>query len=317
MTALVPKTPTVIAGVIFAFILTVVGILAPLVAPYDPKGSSILERNIPPGASIKYPLGTDFLGRDMLSRMIYGLRFPVILGGAAVLLGTISNLVLVGLGARSSVFKNTGQLPARGFLNYSLLSLAGLILLIGPFSGFFVLAILGSGLLTGALVVISFAAIPPLSLIYCSVRSKLPLLAIQEWSTSTGEVSPELPVRVACRECRVLLPITYSLAFLTALLLESQLSFLGLGVPPGEPSLGGMIAEGRDRLLTGWWISLLPLGVVSLTGVAFLAIVLPIRRVQKKPDLNIQPGPTVCPQCGSPTGAANNFCIECGTELTR
>ena len=312
MTAIVPKSPALIAGVIIALIMTLIGIFAPLVAPHDPREANLRERNISPGASTKYPLGTDHLGRDIMSRLIYSFRFPVILGGAAVLLGTISSLVLVGLGARNSVFKNTGQLPPRVFLNYSLLRITGLILLIGPFSGLFVVAILGSGLLTGALVVIPFAAIPLLSLIYWSARSKVALLA-----SSTGSHRELSPVRITLRECRILLPITYSLAFLMSLLLESPLSFLGVGVPPGEPSLGGMIAEGRSRLIDAWWISLLPLGVVALSVGAFLGIVLPIRRVQKQSDLSIQHGPTVCPQCGSPTAAASNFCIECGTELAR
>jgi len=216
----------------------------------------------------------------------------------ALLLGTVSSLVLAGLGARSSVFKNTGQLPSGGFLNYSLLRLAGLILLIGPPLGIFVVVILGSGLLTVALVVIPFAAIPPLSLIYWSVRSKSALLASQEGSTSTRENSPWLPVRVAFRECLVLLPVTYSLAFLIGMFLETDLSFLGLGLPPGDPSLGIMISEGRSVVFDVWWLSLLPLGVVSLAAVAFLGIVLPIRRVQKQSDFFVQPNSLVMNYAG-------------------
>ena len=110
-----------------------------------------------------------------------------------------------------------------------------------------------------------------------------------KFPTSTGENTPGLPVRIASRECLILLPVTYSLAFLTGLLPETQLSFLGAGVPPGEPSLGIMIAQGRNNLIDLWWLSLLPLGVVALSVVAFLGIVLPIRRVQKQSDLFVQP----------------------------
>jgi len=147
MTSIVPKSLALIAGVIFVLAMTLVGIFAPLLAPHDPAEISMFERNIPPGESIKHPLGTDLFGRDMLSRLIHSLRIPVILGGAALLLGTVSSLVLIGLGARSRVFKNTGQLPSEGFLNHSLLRVAGPVFLIGPFLGLFVLAILGSGLL--------------------------------------------------------------------------------------------------------------------------------------------------------------------------
>lgn len=284
MTSIVPKSPALIAGVIFVLAMTLVGIFAPLLAPHDPAEINMFERNISPGESIKHPLGTDLFGRDMLSRLIHSLRIPVILGGAALLLGTVSSLVLIGLGARSRVFKNTGQLPSEGFLNHSLLRVAGPVFLIGPFLGLFVLAILGSGLLTVALVVVPFAALPPLSLISCSVRSRLALL-----ESSTEENTAWLPVRIAFREGMVLIPITYSLAFLMGMLLETPLSFLGLGIPPGESSLGNMIAEGRSRLIDLWWVSLLPLGVVALSVGAFLGIVLPIRRVQKQSDLFVQP----------------------------
>ena len=147
MIAIVPKSPALIAGVIFVLILTLLGIFAPLVAPHDPSRADLKARNIPPGASITHPLGTDIFGRDMLSRLIYGLRFPVILGGAALLLGTASSLVLVWRGTGSSAFKNTGQLPPAGFLNYSSLRLAGAIFIISPFLMLVGMAILGLGLL--------------------------------------------------------------------------------------------------------------------------------------------------------------------------
>ena len=149
-----------------------------------------------------------------------------------------------------------------------------------------------------ALVVTPFAAILPLSLIYWSVRSKLALLVSQEGSTSARENSPRPPVRIAFRECMVLLPITYSLAFLMGLSLETPLSFLGLGFPPGNPELGIMISEGRSVLLDIWWLSLLPLGVVALASVAFLAIVLPIRPVQKQSALFLQHDPEMTKYAG-------------------
>ena len=310
MTTLVPKTPTVIAGVIFVLVMTMAGIFAPLVAPHDPTEISMLDAQLAPGEDLTYLLGTDIMGRDMLSRLIYGYRFEVFFGVLALLLGAVSSLVLVRVAARSSVYHGTGQLPSEGFLNYSLLRMAGLILLIGPSSGLFVVVILGAGLFNLALVVTPFAAILPLSLIYCSVRNKLALSA-----SSIGENAPGLPVRIALRECMVLLPITYSLAFLMGLFLETPLSFLGVGVPPGGPGLGIMISEGRSVVLDMWWLSLLPLGVVALAGGAFLAILLPIRRVQKQSDLFLQHDPTFCPQCGSQVGVGYNFCIECRTEL--
>ena len=183
--------------------------------------------------------------------------------------------------------------------------------------------ILGSSLLNMALVVIPFAAILPLSLIYWSVKRKLALTA-----SSTGENASGLPVRVAFRECMVLLPVTYSLAFLMGMFLETPLSFLGVGVPPPEPALGSMISDGRESLASSWWISLLPLGVVALSVGAFLGIVLPIRRVQKSTELlgplDTQRIPTAaregetmtfCTQCGTQLRIGSSFCSQCGTQI--
>jgi len=84
MTTLVPKTPTVIAGVIFVLLMTLVGIFAPLLAPHDPLGINILDAKIAPvpfgdNWTWSHPLGTDILGQDMLSRLIYALSLAVFL----------------------------------------------------------------------------------------------------------------------------------------------------------------------------------------------------------------------------------------------
>ena len=112
--------------------------------------------------------------------------------------------------------------------------------------------------------------------------------------------------------------------------LETPLTFLGVGIPLPTPSLGLMIADGREILLTAWWVSLLPLGVVALSGGAFLAIVLPIRRIQKSAEWTSQLGTrriqteatggepmTACPQCGGETRADLNFCSQCGAQVGR
>ncbi len=130
-----------------------------------------------------------------------------------------------------------------------------------------------------------------------------------------------LPVRIACREYMVLLPVTYSLAFLMGLSLETPLSFLGLGFPPGNPSLGIMISEGRSVVLDVWWLSLLPLAMVTIAVGAFLAIVLPIRQVQKTTAITGPPGArggepmTFCTQCGSQLRMGSSFCSQCGTQI--
>lgn len=304
MTTLVPKSPAVKAGVIFVLVMTLIGIFAPLLAPHDPKQPDVLKgvQRIGPFETLENPLGVDILGRDMLSRLIYSFRVPVILGGSAVLLGTVGSIAFVWTVVRSPSFKSSRHLPPGGVLDYSLFRLAGLILLIGPFPMLFGMALLGAGVGTVTLVVTPFASIPLVSLIYWSVRRKSASL-----SSSTGENAPPLPVRIAGRECMVLLPITYSLAFLMGMLLETPLTFLGLGVPPGAPALGIMISEGRNNLIDIWWLSLLPFGVVALAVVAFLAIVLPIRRIQKS---TATLGPT-----GATGGETMTFCTQCGSQL--
>ena len=110
------QKPPLIADVIFVLVLTVVGIFAPLVAPHDPVGIDISEAKIAPvpfgdNLTWSHPLGTDILGQDILSRMVYGLRIAVFFGVLALLLATVSSKVLLWAAAMSSVFKNTEQLP--------------------------------------------------------------------------------------------------------------------------------------------------------------------------------------------------------------
>ena len=188
MVTIVPKSLSVIAGVIFVLAITLVGIFAPLLAPHDPLDAKLSDRLLPPfwmggqvvggevirdGGSTEYLLGTDGQGRDILSRIVFSFRIPVILGAIGVLLGTIGSLALVWLGATGSAFKTSRQLPARGLLDFSLLRWAGVILTLSSSLPVFVFSILGTVGFKLAIVVCPLSAIVPLSLIYWSVRKTL------------------------------------------------------------------------------------------------------------------------------------------------
>jgi peptide/nickel transport system permease protein len=259
------RIPTkAVVGFSVLAVVVACAVLAPWIAPFDPNDQDILNSLAPPlamGDGGMHLLGTDRLGQDILSRIIYGSRVSLFVAFGAA---GASALIGVPLGM------------AAGFLGRVVesvvLVLADMILSI-PF-------------ILLALVVMSVlgASLPHLVLAFASVRWA-------QFARVSYALSLELRERdyvLACRAGGVgllrtlavhvlpnmLSPIiviaTLELAF--AILMESGLSFLGLGAPPETPSWGGMLQEGRDELDTAWWLAAAPgLAImVSVIGWNFL-----------------------------------------------
>ena len=243
-----------VAIISIAFLLA---ILAPWVAPHSPTDNQLMKGLKPPfwlqGGSLEYPLGTDRLGRDVLSRILYGLRISLavsVLGGA--LLGAIAGslAILAGYlrGWIDVVVQRAGEIS---------LALPGILIAL-------VLALtLGPGLENVILVIV---------LVYWP-RVALPLrgevLAIRERGfvklARVANAGSFLIMR------RHILPhvrdtaiVLITLVMGQLILTEAALSFLGAGVPPPTPSLGGMIADGLEVLERGWWVSVFPGIVISV-----------------------------------------------------
>ncbi|MQA82120.1 MAG: ABC transporter permease subunit [Streptosporangiales bacterium] len=240
----------VIGGAVLA-IVVLCAVFAPLIAPHDPLAQSLADVGRPPawmsGGDWNHVLGTDQLGRDLLSRVIYGARISMIVGLGTVVLQTVLG-VLAGLYA--------GYFG--GWLDSLLMRFADVWLSI-PFLvlALAVMAVLGAGLTNTVLVLgltgwVTYARVVRGEVL--SVREREYVLAAE----SLGE----RPVRSMVTH--VLPNVTGSIIVVATLqvshmiIIEASLSFLGLGVQPPQPSWGSMIAQGRDYLYNQWWLSTMP-----------------------------------------------------------
>ncbi len=275
--------PTVIAGAAVALVMAVTGILAPVLATHDPN--AVNQRTIfaPPGGYADggsiHVLGTDYLGRDVLSRVVASFRNYLYIGLLGTFLGVLAAWLLV------IALSIGGAPPAPNFLPSLLVlpfyGLAIVTFIVGVSMSIVVMASMGPAIVHVIVCAGVFSAFLPMTLVYESVR--------KDGASSS-------PIRLAARRGIVLFPATFSLALLMGFFIESSLSFLGVGVPPSTPSLGGMISAARYSSEL-WWLWGFPLGVVLATVGAFLAIVIPVGRGLTRPA-----GAVLPTQAGTPAG---------------
>jgi len=249
-----------LAGGIFVLVLVVAALAAPLIAPFDPVRQSLRGRLAPPtfaGADGRaHLLGTDHLGRDVLSRAIYGARVSLLVGLAAVVVGGIVGASLGLLaGFRGGWTDSVIMTLADAQLAFPFILLAiGIIAVLGPSFPTLIVVIGLSGWVTYARV----------------LRSQVLVLRSREFVDAIHALGGSV-ARVIARHIlpNVLssLVVIATLELARAIVLEATLSFLGLGVQPPTPSWGGMVHEGREYLDSAWWISTAPGIVLMLTSI--------------------------------------------------
>src|SRR5215475_5448269 len=247
-------------GAAFVALLIVAALAAPLIAPQDPTRQSLRGRLGAPtleGADGKaHLLGTDHLGRDVLSRVIYGARVSLLVGFAAVVVGGLIGATL-GLvaGYRGGWMDSAIMTLADAQLAFPFILLAiGIIAVLGPSFPTLIVVIGLSGWVTYARV----------------LRSQVLVLRSREFVDAIHALGGSV-ARVIARHVlpNVLssLVVIATLELARAIVLEATLSFLGLGVQPPTPSWGGMVHEGREYLDSAWWISTAPGIVLMLTSI--------------------------------------------------
>ncbi len=253
------------AGLLVIVATVLAAVLAPVLSPADPVKNQLLERLTPPmwvaGGTARHPLGTDTLGRDVTSRLLYGARVSLIVGVSAVIIAGLLGVVLGLLagyyrGWADDVLMRIGDVQ---------LAFPVLVLAIA------LLAVAGASLLTVVLVLgvtgwITYARI---------VRGETLSLITREFVEAARAMgAPDRHVIWRHVVPNVLPPVTVVATFSVArvVIAEASLSFLGLGIPPPAPSWGAMLDEGRNYLTTGWWLALFP-------GLAILLLVLGINLV--------------------------------------
>ncbi len=254
----VPLHVWISAGFLALTILA--ALFAPVISPYDPLRQSLRARLSAPSLSaedggVPHLLGTDQVGRDVLSRIIHGSRVSLAVGFAAVLIGAITGGTL-GLvsGYAGGIVDEAIMLVADAQLAFPFILLAiGIIAVLGPSFTNLIIVVGLSGWVTYARIVRAQVL---------SLKEREFVVAIQSLGGST--------LRIVVAH---ILPNTFSpflvvatLELARTIILESTLSFLGLGIQPPTPSWGGMLSEGREYLDTAWWISAFPGLVLMLTA---------------------------------------------------
>jgi len=249
-----------ISSIVILGLVGVMAVFAPLIAPHDHLIGELRDRHIPPvlfGGDWNHILGTDSLGRDILSRLIYGSRISVIVGIVTVIIGG-------GFGTLMGLISGY----AGGWIDEIIMRIVDI-----KFSLPLILIALALSVLLGP----SFALL-------------LGLLSFLIWGTFARQVRgqvltlKELEYVAAARTfgastTRIMLKhilpgvfyvviVISSLTVGGVILAEASLSFLGAGIPPPAPAWGSMVAEGRLYISTAWWVSLIPGMMIGLLVVS-------------------------------------------------
>jgi peptide/nickel transport system permease protein len=247
------------AGLVILLLMAVAAIAAPLVAPYDPTWQERSERLVAPlsrgeNTGRLYLLGTDPLGRDILSRIIYGARISLLIGFCSVAVSAPLG-VLLGLLAGSSrrwiddVIMRVADIQLA--FPFILLAMA-IVSVLGPSTRNLVLVLAISGWVIYARV----------------VRGQVLRMRETEFIQAAHTIGcPGSRILFRHMLPNVMTPVIVLITFGLAsmILLESSLSFLGLGVQPPTPSWGGMLNDSRDYISKAWWVSVMPGVAIMLT----------------------------------------------------
>jgi peptide/nickel transport system permease protein len=248
-------------ALILGLVLVLLAVATPLLAPFDPNGQSLLSRLRPPlgfdRAKAEYLLGTDELGRDMLSRCLYGLRLTLTLAA----LGSVIGLCIGGsLGVLAGVAGGRTETAIMAAVDTQIAVPFTLIAL-------FLLTILGSSIEVMVLV-LALDGWEKYARILRGETRKLMQMPFIEAARAAGAT----PLRIARHH---LLPnltspivVQFTLSFSSIILLESTLSFLGLGVQPPTATLGAMVGAGRDYMPTQPWIVIAPAVLILIVTFA-------------------------------------------------
>ncbi len=248
-----------IMGLVIMLLLYIITLMTPLIAPFDPteQGDIVMMRYLSP--SFEHLMGTDKFGRDILSRVLYGARISLTIGFVAMGIGVVLGTTL---GATAGYFGKAVDTVIMRFTDM-MLSIPRLILLIVIVALFdqpsiwLVVVVLG---LTGWMGVARIVRGEVLSLREREFVQAARALGMSDGRIITRHIIPNTLAPI----------IVYAtLGIGNTILVEAGLSFLGLGVQPPTPSWGNMIADGRDALITAWWIATFPGLAIVFTVTAF------------------------------------------------
>ena len=242
---------------VIALVIVSVAALAPAIAPYDPQKANFRTMTKPP--SEKNVFGTDQIGRDTLSRVIWGSRASLTVAFAAVLLGTTTGALW---GLACGFFGGRFDIASQRIIEF-MQSFPDLVLAMA------ISMALGAG--TGTVIVaIAITRIPFGGRIIRSVVLSLKEMPFVEAARSLGASNTRLMFRHILPQCIAPFLILATTHLGVAIIIEASLGFLGVGIPPPQPTWGNMLSDALNSgLVPPWWLVLFPGAAITLTVLAF------------------------------------------------
>ncbi len=251
------RTSTIVVLSIAGLLLGA-ALLAPLLAPHDPFVGTLADRLMPPvwmsGGDPSYLLGTDVLGRDILSRLLYGARVSLLVAALAVLgAGIVGSAIGICAGYMG------------GWVDSLLMRIVDLAISLPMILIALLIGVLVGPSLTNIVVIIGVMLWSQFARMSRNETLRVSRLAYVDLARTAGCS----PLRIAFEHVlpNVAAPLIVlgTLQVGTVIIMEASLSFLGVGVPPPAPAWGTMIAEGRSYVLSAWWICIFPGLAILLT----------------------------------------------------
>lgn len=252
-----PVIPLVILGV-----LGLSALFAPIVAPHPPLEINLANSLLPPfyhdGGSLTYPLGTDQLGRDILSRIIYGGRISILLASSVIVIGgTVGTVFGLISGYRGGAIDAIVQRGVEAILSLPTIMVAIVFVFV-----------MGQGVLSVVLILSPFIAASFTRMVRgdtLSIRN-MPYVSL---ARVAGASHTRILFRHVLPNIAGTIIVLATLELGALILVEASLSFLGVGIPPPMPAWGLMVDAGREFIATRYWLTLFP-------GLAIVATVLSI-----------------------------------------
>jgi peptide/nickel transport system permease protein len=250
------SNPLALAGFIIILTIFLLAMLAPLISPYDPDEINVKAILLAP--SFEHWMGTDGLGRDVLSRMLHGGRISLLVGLVAV---GISTLIGIVLGALAGYY--------RGWVDTTIMRLVDIMLSIPSF--FLILAVIAflTPSIINIMIVIGLTSWMGVTRL---VRAEFLSLSEREFvqaSRTLGAKDARLIFTHLLPNSLTPIIVSAVLGVASAVLLESGLSFLGLGVQAPQSSWGNILTDGKEYIQFAWWLSLYPGMAILITVLGY------------------------------------------------
>lgn len=250
------KNPLALAGLIIIGIISIMAIFAPIIAPFDPDAINV--KNILLSPSEAHWMGTDGLGRDVYSRMLFGARISLLVGIVAVGIATIIGIVL---GAIAGFY--------RGWVDTVIMRLVDVMLSIPTF--FLILAVIAflTPSIWNIMIVIGLTSWMGVTRLvraeFLSLRNREFVLASQ----TLGAKDSRLIFKQLLPNSLTPIIVSSVLGIASAVLVESGLSFLGLGVQAPQASWGNILTDGKEYIEFAWWLSMFPGLAILITVMGY------------------------------------------------